>query len=234
MKFKLSQNKHEVVIAICFLIYIAIDIYLRNFFDIDLLHASDSLLFRHSIFKMIQFFSLMIAISGSIIFGIRSLRRDGFSVMRFISPAIGIFLCILTSGTSIYGNIMTKEMQETVFDNSKYHSLTQEYNLEELNQNLSLSQRSELSVSHAKFVWQMTGKAIKYIANDGNIITYSPSAEEIEERRLMLRANERLTESRNGMKRAGVICISLAFFSVGLGIFTPIRRKDDLGNLRNA
>jgi len=226
MGFELPKSKSQWVIAVCCIIYVVLELYLNEFFDVDLLTASDRALFRFWLLRVIRDVSLAIALSGILILGIRSLRRDGFTIKRFVLPAVAVLLCLFFTGISIFGHISTSRIQRILFDiNDSYKEHLREW-LDV--KDLSLTKRSEISLKYAIEVWKESGEAIKYISNDGKEIVYEPSLKEIEESKKMDKANQLIVRGLKGMKRAYIFWPIVALASVAIGFFTPIRRKNQV------
>jgi hypothetical protein len=227
--FELPKSKSEWVITVCWIIHLVIEIGLDIFYDIDPYAASDSELFYLWLFHQIRDASLVIALSCMIIIGIRSIRRDGFTLKRAVLPMIAVLLCVLITGISIYGHKALSRVHQTLFDISGHHK----ERLKEIsdNEDLSLSMRSKASLMYAKQIWQETGENVEYISSDGNEILYEPSKEEIETKKTMNKSKEFIFEGIKGMKRAYIFWPIFLVANIIIGFLTPIKKENYLTNI---
>lgn len=222
--FELPKSKSEWVITVCWIIYLVIEIGLDIFYDIDPYTASDSELFYLWLVHRICFLSRAIALSGMIIIGIRSIRRDGFTLRHSVLPAIAVLFCVLITGISIYGHKALSRIHQTLFDISGNHK----ERLKEIsnNEDLSLSLRSKASLMYAKQVWQETEKNVEYISSDGNGILYKPSVEEIKTKKTMNKSKEFIFEGIKEMKRAYIFWPIFLVANIIIGFLTPIKKEN--------
>jgi|GEM_PF-5001314 len=219
--FELPKSKSEWIITVCGIIYLVTIIYLKLFFKIDPLTATDSVMFHLRLLNLIRDISLAIALSCLIIIGIRSTRKDGFTLKRFMLPVFAILLCLFEAGVALYGNIGLSHFQRIWAD---VNASNKEYLKGILDdKDMSLSQRSQYSLKYAIQVWQETGDAIKYVTNDGEEIVYKPSLEEIEKKQEMEKANELRISGLKNTKRAYIFWTIIALLSATIGFFTPIK-----------
>jgi hypothetical protein len=221
-KFEL-KGKSQWMIIICCIIYVVTEIYLNECFNVDLLTASKESLLYFWLLRLIRDLSLAIVLSSLIILGVRSLRRNGFTIKRLILPLLAFLLCFLITYVTIYGQMRLSQIQNALFDPpDKKEKL--EIWLD--NKELTLSQRSKISLIYARQIWKETGKTIVYITNDGKERLYEPSIEEIEGKKMMTKTIVLTAWELKGMKRAFILWPIIAFASVAIGFFTPIKRTN--------
>ena len=175
------------------------------------------------LFRVIRDASLTIALSCMTIFGIRSLRRDGFSTRRFLSPAFAVLFCLFLAILSLFGHNKISQIQRNLFDTP--YSLKKNIKKCLDSKDLSLSQRSKISLMYARQVWEETGETIVFITNDGKERVYEPSPEEIEKKKKMDRTDELLNYTLKGLKRAYIFWPIVAIISVAIGFFSRIKKQ---------
>lgn len=224
MALALPKSKSQWIITFSLVIFISIDIYLSFFVAFDPLTASDAEFFHHWLLRVIRDSSLTIALSGMIIFGIRTIRKDGFSIKRVLSPGIAILIIIILTGLSLFINITMSRIQRDLF----YAPESLKENLKECldRKDLPLSQRSEISLMYARQVWKETGDTIEYITSEGEERVYEPSLEEKEKKKKIARTDELLTWTLKGLKRAYIFWPIVAIICVAIGFFSPIKKAN--------
>ena len=226
MALELPKNKSQWVIVVGLVVFILIDIYIDYFFTFDPMTATDAQFFHQWLLRIIRDVSLTIALSGMTILGIRSIRRDGFSIRRFLLPAFAVLFFIFLTIFSLFGHMEISLIQRNLFDTRDRFKENLKKCLDR--EDLSLSQRSKFSLMYARQIWEETGETVVYITNDGKEKVYEPSKEELETKAKVARTDELLTYILKGMKRAYIFWPVVAIMSVAIGFFSPIKKQKQI------
>lgn len=163
---------------------------------------------------------LLLAIAVMVSSGIRSLRKDGFSMKRVVNPIIGISISLACLIVSFYGHRTFSRMEEVFHLDDKFDARLANIMRKE---ELSLSERSKWGKLHAKNRYLVSGEKINYFTLNGTTIRYQPSREDIEYRDERLRGKRAIVRTKFAMQRG-----SFAWGAVlllGMGVFSPIRRN---------
>lgn len=222
MALKLPKSKSQWFVVVGCFVFITIDIYTDYFFTFDPMIATDAQFFNHWLLRAIRDVSLTIFLSGITILGIRSLRRNGFSIRRFILPAFAVLFFLFLTVLSLFGHIEISHIQRNLLDAPHRFKENLKKCLD--SKDLSLSQRSKFSLMYARQIWTETGENIEYVTSDGKKRIYEPSLEEIESKKKIRRANEVMTWSLKRLKRAYIFWPVVAIISVAIGFFTRIKK----------
>jgi len=224
MAFRIFKTKSDCLINLSGIVYIATAFYLEFFSSFDLMAATETESLHHWLLGAIRDASLIIALSAMTITGIRSLRRDGVTIRRCVSPASAILLCLSFAGVSLYGHITISQVQRDLFYFPEGITMSLRKHLDQ--DELSLPQRSKLTLMYARNIYEETGEIVDYVTVEGKMETYQPSFEEKEHRKTMDRAKDLVAWCLKGLKRAYLLWPVFAIISIAIGLFTPIRRGE--------
>ena len=220
-KLEFPKKKTEWLIAGCWFTYTVTEVIVQSFLPSDIESVTQSMPFHIWFFRLLRFLSLAGGISITIIFGIRSIRQQGYSHRGLIVPLIGIGFSIFIIVISIFIYFKTSGIQQSKFELEKRHLNSLETFLN--HEGLSLSDRSETSRRYAKWLYIFRGENVHYVALEGRKKLYEPTDKDKHWRKENIQINKQFDKIIKDKKQAFLIWPILTLISIGIGLFSSVR-----------
>ena len=217
------KSKGYAFAGICCLIYLVMVFCHVIFYSSDFFNLSEQQAWWAWILRITGFASLSLAIGAIILFGIRELRRTGFSIKKLLVPIVGIVFCIVSvyEGWSInrLGNL------SEVFEVS-------DCNISNLNQRLAIGEIDMETYSKATFLkaencFFKDGSIIEYTMPDGQVVPYEPNEQTLQLYKEMHQMKHFLVGLEKSFHWGIYHWTAIAMFSIILGFVTPIRKESN-------
>ena len=175
--------------------------------------------------RLLRDIGLTLGLSGMVVVGIRILRNDGFSLKKFIMPAVGFLIMVSMAIIGFY----TSAMLNSTFEQLEFPSThAEKYYKEKINdKNISMAERSKYSKYYAKVKYHEEGTIIEYLTPDGAAVAYQPSEQQIKNIEEIREGKIKIKWAQDSLKKSGLLWVTVAIGSVLLGFFTN-RRKEHL------
>ena len=201
------------------LILILAHIILKHYFKHDPLESYDQSNLEWSIRLLRNSAKVVLAVS-TIVFGIRDIRKKGFSLSRFFIPLIGITFCVGIISFGAFSNYFLKDIISDT-DDIAIKGYEKVFNDEDL----SLENKFILSKSYAQMIFHQNGSIMKHYSEDGDIILYKPTAKDIKEREELQKYKDIITKSNASIQVSILLWAIIFVISLILGLFTPVSKQ---------
>jgi hypothetical protein len=170
----------------------------------------------HWSIRLLRDIGFAMAFSSMVIFGIRKLSMEGFTVKRVLITASGIAMLFSVSASCFYSSIM-------MLDISKKLNLTELYsnrpNKLIYYENLTLEKKAEYSLLIAEMQHEATGELVEYFTTEGKIAVFKPSEQNEKKRNEMLHNIKKMELLGKNLKQAGIVWAVVALSSIFLGFY---------------
>ena len=217
------KSKGYAFAGICCLIYLVMDFCHIIFYSSDFFNLSVQQAWWAWILRITGFASLSLAIGAIILFGIRELRRTGFSIKKLLVPIVGIVFCLFSVylGWSVnrLGNL--SELLEV-----------SDCNITNLDQLLAIGEIDMGTYSEATFLkaencFMRDGSIIEYTMPDGQVVTYEPNEQTLQLYKEMHQMKQLFGDIEKSFHWNIYHWTAIAMFSIILGFVTPIRKESN-------
>ncbi len=220
-----SKSKGDIFVVACFLIYIVVSVCHYIFYSSDFFNLSDQQALRAWILGITGFVSLSLAIGAVILFGIRELRRTGFSIKKLMVPMIGIIFCLfgVCAGWAI--NRLSGKLLFEVFEIS-------DCNIPDLDQSLAVGEIDMETYSKGTFLnaqnrFLKDGSIIEYTMPDGEVVPYEPNEETMQIYKEMHQVKGFLGSLQKSSYWNVYHWSAIAIMSIIIGFVTPIKKESN-------
>jgi hypothetical protein len=166
--------------------------------------------------RVLRDIGFAVTFSSMIIFGIRKLGIEGFTIKRVLSTALGIAMLFGVSAFCFYASTM-------MVDISKKLNLTELYsnrpNKLKYYEKLTLEKKAEYSLLMAEMQYEATGELIEYFTTEGKIDLFKPNEQNINKRNETLHNIKKMDWLGKSLKQSGFGWAVIASLSIFLGFY---------------
>ena len=219
-RLEFPKRKTEWLIAGCWFTYIITEVIVRTLLPSDIESVTQSKPFHIWFFGLLRFLSLAGGISSSIIFGILSVRQQGYSHRKLILPLFGISFSIFIISISIFIYLNVSAIQQSTFEVEKRHLNSLATFLKR--EGLSPSDRSNTSKRYAKWLYIFKGETVPYVTLEGRKKLYEPTNKDEQWREEKTLTKTLFDRAIKDKKQALIIWPILTLLSIGIGLFFPV------------
>jgi hypothetical protein len=217
-----SKSKGYLFAEICGLIYIIVTFSHSIFYSSDFFNLSDQEALRAWILRITAFISLSLAIGAIILFGIRELRKTGFSKKKLLLPLIGIFLCLFSACAGWGVNRLVGDLSFVLFEVS-------DCNITDLDQSLAMGEIDMETYSKGTFLIAQNrfledGSIIEYTMPNGEVVPYEPNEDTLQVYEEMHQVKRFLGSLQKSSYWNIYHWTAVAMISIILGFVTPIKK----------
>ena len=221
MSKNFQKTNGPIVITFGFVIYllgaVAHEAYFSN---IDPFIIAENERIFEWVLRLVRDLGLTIGFGGMIVFGIRILRRQKFSIKNFIMPATGLAFFVLISFYCFY---FSREMESVL----NLPAINTERLSARINDpNISMTERVKLSELYSVIEYEENGRITEFFNINGEIVTYKPSDEQVKNREEMLFNKFKINWAKDSFYKSGFLWVSIAVSSVVLGFFPNRKMKE--------
>ena len=216
--------------GICFLVYFVVSFCHDIFYSSDFLNLSEQQAWRAWILRITGFGSLSLAIGAIILFGIRELRRNGFSIKKLLVPIVGIGFCMFSVylGWSVHSSGNLSEFLDIG-----------DFNIPNLDQRLATGEidmgpYSKATLLKAENCFMKDGSITEYTMLDGQIVPYEPNEQMLQLYKEMHQIKHFLGSLEKSFHWNVYHWTSIAMISIILGFVTPIRKESNQDQMLEA
>ena len=225
LRSRLPKSNFEWVLFVSALLFLAAELAQKFIFDFDPMTASEAEFFRNWIICLVRDVALIVVVSGTIITGIRKVRRAGFSWRRMVIPLLAIGFCVLMMTISGYGYLTMLKIRKALLS-TPVVSLQM---LEEClaGQDLSPVQRAQLSVMYARERYLIYGEIADYYTKDGSQKPYEPTDKDRQRNRERARLACLMSKAEKGLRTTTIVWPIVALVSIAIGYLSPMKREEE-------
>lgn len=225
LRSRLPKSNFEWVLFVSTLLFLAAELAQKFIFDFDPMTASEAEFFRNWIIRLVRDVALSVVVSGTIITGIRKVRRAGFSWRRAVTPLLAAGLCVLLMAISGYGYLTMSKIRKALLS-TPIDSLQM---LEEClaEQNLSPDQRAQFSRMYARERYLIYGEIVDYYTKDDIQKPYEPTESDKQRARERARLACLMSKAEEGLRTAAIIWPIVALVSIAIGYLSPVKREEE-------
>lgn len=166
------SSRSGIFVSVCIIIYIISELLYWVLYSGNMLNLSESEAFRASLLRIVGQISLFCGMGALIIFCVRGIRLDGFSIQKIFALIICIVACLGIALASFATSKTLRNISE-VFTFSEQEKKMEERLLSEDNPEIY----SKLSRQIAESKFMSDGTIIEYTKEDGQVAMYEPNEE---------------------------------------------------------
>ena len=223
LRSRLPKSDFEWVLFVSALLFLAAELAEKFMFDFEPMTASEAEFFRNWIICVVRDVALIVIVSGTIITGIRKVRRVGFSWRRAVTPLLAIGFWVSLMFISGYGYL-------TMFKIRKALLSTPVVSLEMLEeclggQDLSPVQRAQLSVMYARERYLIYGEIADYYTKNGSQKPYEPTDKDRQRNRERARLTCLMSKAEKGLRTSTIVWPVVALVSIAVGYLSQVKRE---------
>ena len=219
-------NTQKRVLSYSFVIFIVTELLEQVYVNIDISIATNSELFISSLIRTFNHFSLAVGLSGMLILGIQTIRKNGICFKSILMPAFSFVFILFIISLSVFPYRVFEKSTNFIKSKPYYAKLlsTMESSLER--QDLPPDSKAFISKDYARIKYQQAGLILDYFTPEGTVATYKPTENEVTQRNETLKSEVEVIFWNHMAKRtiwSSLIFWSLlAISSILIGIISPI------------
>lgn len=166
---------------------------------------------------------LALALSLMLVFGIREIQKECFSIKKLLNLLIAVVFLISLSAFGFYTNSILTKFNESIHPHDFFNEIEADIN----NTSIPLEKRTGISKFYAKMRYEEDGIITEYLSPEGNKILYEPTAEAKASRAEWQRNKELMAWSQKTTKRAGIQWLAILALSILFGFFPKVKKPSN-------